>query len=219
MSAEFKVFVVDDEPLILDMIDAVLAPECGLRGFSSAAECLAALAQEPPQLVFLDVSMPGMDGFTLCRTIRADATLDPRPPVIFVSGHDTIEERLRGYDAGAEDFIVKPFAAEELLRKFKVAQAKVLERRALAEQVKEAELLSSLVMASMDETGILLQFMSKLIGMDSPEEIAGELLELMRRYRLEGVVQTRMDDATQTLSAVGRNVPLEVSIIEHVRTQ
>ena len=74
-------------------------------------------------------------------------------------------------------------------------------------------------MASMDETGILLQFMSKLIGMESHREIATELLELLRRYRLEGVVQTRIDGQTETLSAAGRNLPLEVSIIEHVRNQ
>jgi hypothetical protein len=80
-------------------------------------------------------------------------------------------------------------------------------------------MLSSLVMASMDETGILLQFMSKLIAMESAAEISTELLDLLRRYGLEGVVQTRVGSATQTQSAAGSNLPLEISVIEHVRDQ
>ncbi len=105
------------------------------------------------------------------------------------------------------------------MRKLKVAQNIVLSQRSPAEQVREAEQLSSLVMASMDETGILLQFMSKLIAMDSAEEIANGVLELMQRYKLDGVVQTRTSRATLTLSAAGRNLPLEVSVIEHLRDQ
>ncbi|MEI7431426.1 MAG: hypothetical protein WCL27_13310, partial [Betaproteobacteria bacterium] len=76
-----------------------------------------------------------------------------------------------------------------------------------------------LVMASMDETGILLQFMSKLIAMESAEEIAAGALELMQRFRLDGVVQTRNGIESETTSASGKNIPLEVSVIEHVRSQ
>ena len=159
-----------------------------------------------------------MNGYDLCRHIKDEYELR-NTPVTFVSGNDTIEERIKGYDAGGEDFIVKPFEPEELLRKLKVAQTMVLNQRSLAVQIQEAEYLSSLVMASMDETGILLQFMSKLIAMDSAEEIAAGLLELMQRYRLDGVVQTRLGASIQTISAAGKNLPLEISVIEHVRNQ
>ena len=218
MSQTFKVFAVDDDPVVLDIIKAVLEPECDLQTFPSAEDCLDKLASEKPDLFLLDVNLPGMNGYALCRQIKDDYALR-NTPVTFVSGHDTIEERIKGYDAGGEDFIVKPFAPEELLRKLKVAQNMLLNQRSLAEQIAEAELLSSLVMASMDETGILLQFMSKLIAMESAEETAAGLLELMKRYRLDGVVQTRLGSSTQTVSAAGSNLPLEISVIEHVRTQ
>ena len=218
MSHNFRVFAVDDDPAVLDIISAILGPDCLLKTFASAEECQVLMAEEKPDLFLLDINLPGIDGYTLCSQIKDDSALRSTP-VIFVSGHDTIEERLKGYDAGGEDFIVKPFEPEELLRKFKVAQSMVLNQRSLAEQIAEAELLSSLVMASMDETGILLQFMSKLIAMDTPEEIADGLLELMQRFRLDGVVQTRNGSVIQTLSAAGSNLPLEVSIIEHVRNQ
>lgn len=218
MSESFKVYVVDDDPLILDVIKTILEPDCEIRLFENAEACWTALQSDKPDLFFLDVNLPGMNGFTLCRQIKQDSGMCATP-VIFVSGHDTIEERIHGYDAGGDDFIVKPFEPEELLRKLKVAQNMVLSCRLLNEQVREAEQLSSLIMASMDETGILLQFMSKLIAMETPHEVAEGLLELMQRYRLEGVVQTRTGDEFLTLSAAGTDLPLEVSIIEHVRKQ
>ncbi len=218
MTQSFKVFAVDDDPVVLDIISVILEPECQLQTFASAEECLQRLASDKPDLFLLDINLPGLDGYALCRQIKDDAALR-NVPVIFVSGYDTIEERVKGYDAGGEDFIVKPFEPEELLRKIKVAQQMVRNQRSLAEQVAEAELLSSLVMASMDETGILLQFMSKLIAMETPEEIATGVLELMQRFRLDGVVQTRLGADAQTTSASGKNIPLEVSVIEHVRDQ
>ena len=218
MSSTFKVFAVDDDPMVLDIIHAILEPDCQITLFSSAEDCLAQLKTETPDLFLLDISLPGLDGYSLCRQIKDDSSLR-KIPVIFVSGHDTIEERIKGYDAGGEDFIVKPFEPEELLRKFMVAQNIVLSQRSLAGQLEDAELLSSLVMASMDETGILLQFMGKLIAMESAEEIATGVLELMQRYRLDSVVQTRIGNDTQTQSADGKNLPLEVAVIEHVRNQ
>ena len=218
MSQSFTVFVVDDDPLVLEVVCSILEDDCLVRAFASAEECLTALAVDQPDFFLLDIHLPGIDGYTLCRRIKDDNTLR-RVPVTFLSSHDTIDDRVRGYEAGGDDFIVKPFEPEELLRKLRVAQNLVLNQRSLASQLEDAEMLSSLVMASMDETGILLQFMSKLIAMESSEEIAAGALELMQRYKLDGVVQTRLGRKTQTLSAAGRNLPLEVAVIEHLRHQ
>ena len=212
------VFVVDDDPVVRDIMRAILEPDCQTQTFASSEDCLAQLQIEKPDFFLLDVNLPGMDGYELCRFIKGDPGLH-HIPVTFVSSHDSIEERIKGYDAGGEDFIVKPFEPEELLRKLLAAQGMIENQRALASQIEEAEMLSSLVMANMDETGILLQFMSKLIAMDSAEEIASEALDLMRRFGVEGVVQTRVLGKTRTTSANGVDLPLELSVIEHVRTQ
>ena len=218
MESAFKVCVVDDDPAVRDIICAMLDPDYPVEAFESAEACQAALTDTLPDLLLLDINLPGMNGYTFCQQIKSDGRMR-KMPVIFVSGHDSPEERIAGYDAGGEDFIVKPFEPEELLRKVKVAQQIVQNQRTLAEQVEESEHLSSLVLASMDETGILLQFMSKLIAMNSAQEICAGGLELLRRYRLEGVVQTRLDGETLTMSASGTNLPLEASVIEHVRNQ
>jgi DNA-binding response OmpR family regulator len=215
MNQPLKVFAVDDDPLVVEVMRTILETDCELHTFESAEACLARLATGLPDLVFLDVKLPGIDGYVFCQRIKTEFS-GTHVPVIFVSSHESIEERIQGYDAGGDDFIVKPFEPEELLRKFKIAEQRIVEKRQQTVQIEEAELLSSLVMANMDETGILLQFMSKLIAMQSADEIAAELLELMRRYGLDGVVQTRVGGEAKTRSAAGSDLPLEVSVIEHV---
>ncbi|HLA35438.1 MAG TPA: response regulator [Rhodocyclaceae bacterium] len=216
MSDRFKVFVVDDDPFVLDIIRGILDPDCEVEIFTSVEQCVPRLDLQQPDMFLLDVRMPGIDGYTFCRQIKDDGGLC-KIPVTFVSGHDTIEARLRGYDAGGEDFIVKPFEAEEIRRKVRVAQQIAENQRSLAEQVESAEFLSSLVMASMDEYAILVRFMREMISWETVHEFAEGLLSMLHRYRLEGVVQIRIDKSSMTYSAAGTNLPLETSIMDHVR--
>ena len=116
MESAFKVCVVDDDPAVRDIICAMLDPDYPVEAFESAEACQAALTDTLPDLLLLDINLPGMNGYTFCQQIKSDGRLR-KMPVIFVSGHDSPEERIAGYDAGGEDFIVKPFEPEELLRK------------------------------------------------------------------------------------------------------
>lgn len=72
-----------------------------------------------PDLIVLDVRMPGMDGFTLCRLLR-EAPATRRTPVIFLSSASTVEERLEGLSLGGVDYVLKPFAAEEVLARIRI---------------------------------------------------------------------------------------------------
>jgi CheY-like chemotaxis protein len=217
MDTSFAVFVVDDDPFVLEAIHGILASECTVQTFASAEDCLAEMEKTKPDMFLLDVRMPGMDGYALCRQIKDDPALRDIP-VTFISAQDTIEARLQGYDAGGEDFIVKPFEVEEVRRKVVVAQQIAANKRALRSQADDAELLSSLVMANMDEYAVLVQFMRQLISFETETEVAEGVLDMLRRYRLEGVAQTRISNRTLTLSPQGTNLPLEVSVLEHVRT-
>jgi CheY-like chemotaxis protein/uncharacterized membrane-anchored protein YhcB (DUF1043 family) len=217
MSEAFKVFVVDDDPFVLDVIRGILEPDCAVEIFGSVDACLPRLEVKKPDMFLLDVRMPGTDGYTFCRRIKDDHSLS-HIPVTFVSSHDTIDARLRGYDAGGEDFVVKPFQPEEIRRKVHVAQQIAQSKRSLQMQAEDAEMLSSLVMASMDEYAILVQFMRKLITLDTDAEIAAGMLDLIHRYKLEGVAQTRISQRVHTLSAQGSNLPLETSVVDHVRS-
>ena len=217
MSEEFSVFAVDDDPFVLDIIRKILESAYPVETFGSAADCLQRLDQHKPDMFLLDVRMPGMDGYALCRSIKDNACLKDIP-VTFVSSDDTIEARLNGYDAGGEDFIIKPFMPEEMLRKVRVAHQLIDGKRQVSQQLADSELLSSLVMSNMDEYAILVHFVRQLIALNSESEIAAGLLDMLQRYHLDGVVQTRVCARTLTASARGNDLPLEKSILDHVCT-
>ena len=114
MSDSLTILTVDDEPVNLRLLDAVLAPR-GHRilGATSGHECLEVLARHDVDLVLLDVVMPGLDGFEVCRRIRADART-AYLPVVMLTASDA-QQRVEALEAGADDFVRKPFDQSELL--------------------------------------------------------------------------------------------------------
>lgn len=216
MDTDLRVFVVDDDPMILDVLAANLEGACRWQTFSSAEACLKAVAGGGPDLFLLDVTMPVMDGLTLCRYLKDD--WDARDiPVVFVSSRDDPETRLLCYEAGGDDFIQKPFEPAELLSKLNVAGRILAEKKTLREQAGYAQQTAMTAMVSMGELGVVLQFLSKSFGCNSVEELAAALLEAMRQYDLQSALQLRLGDEELTVSHNGRNLPLEVSVLNHVR--
>lgn len=110
------VYIADDEETNLFIMQATLKSEgYKLHSFSRGADLLAFLetGSAPPDLLLLDVMMPGLDGFELCRRIRAIPRYQ-RLPIIMVTGLDDIQHRVEGLDTGADDYIAKPFHPMEV---------------------------------------------------------------------------------------------------------
>ena len=118
-----RVLIVDDEPVVRELIGAHLSTDGNVSaGVSTGEEALALLDHESFDLVVLDVRLPGMSGFDLCRQIRRRSEV----PMIFVTAAGSLSERLEGFDLGADDYIVKPMEAAEINRRVRA----VLRRRA-----------------------------------------------------------------------------------------
>jgi two-component system response regulator MprA len=118
-----RILVVDDERGVRDALERALEldghkVEQAIDGY----QALAAIAAAPPDAVVLDVLMPELDGLQVCRRMRADGD---RTPILMLTARDAIGDRVSGLDAGADDYLVKPFALEELL-----ARVRALLRRA-----------------------------------------------------------------------------------------
>jgi two-component system, OmpR family, response regulator MprA len=121
-----RILVVDDEPAVREAVERALRLEGHdvlLAG--DGVEALAALDVRPPDAVVLDVLMPRVDGLELCRRLRGRGD---RTPVLMLTARDAVSDRVAGLDAGADDYLVKPFALEELL-----ARVRALLRRAVPE--------------------------------------------------------------------------------------
>lgn len=122
-----RILVVDDEPRYLRLLEANLLTEgYEVVAVASGNEALETFSARPTDLILLDIVMPDMDGFTVCQRIRQFSNV----PIIMLTAKGEEQDRVRGLDVGADDYLVKPFSIMELL-----ARVRAVLRRA---QVSEA---------------------------------------------------------------------------------
>ncbi|MEJ2212380.1 MAG: response regulator transcription factor [Anaerolineae bacterium] len=124
-----RILVIDDETKIVDFIRRGLKYEGyevdvaydGLNGLAQARK-------EPPDLLVLDIMMPGLDGLEVCRRLRAEGWTEL--PILMLTAKDSVPDRVAGLDSGADDYLVKPFAFDELLARIRA----LLRRRSPADE-------------------------------------------------------------------------------------
>lgn len=210
-----KVFVVDDDPSARMITRFQMEEmEFGVSEFGDGAACLAALG-EAPDIVVLDVEMPGMDGIAVCKAIRDEGNAGAQ--IIFVSARDDLETRLAAYDAGGNDYIVKPFAPEELARKLALASRVVQDARASNGQAQFAQKTAFTAMSSMAEMGVTQDFLRSSFNCQTPEELGRALCVAMEQYGLQGLAEVRDETRSHCFSSRGACTALEVSLLGHAR--
>jgi DNA-binding response OmpR family regulator len=120
-----KVLVVDDEDHIVELARLYLSREgYQVEGVADGASALTRFGQLKPDLVVLDIMLPGVDGLTICKEIRKQSQV----PIIMLTARDEVTDKVVGLEVGADDYLTKPFHPQEL-----VARAKALVRRARLE--------------------------------------------------------------------------------------
>lgn len=194
METKQRVLIVDDEPRNQRIICEILEGLVDFQVASTGEAALAAVESYDPHLVLLDIMMPGIDGYEVCRQIRANPKMS-LTKVILVSGKAMIEERLKGYECGADDYMTKPFESEELLAKAKVflklslletqlanmnqiLAQRVQEKTAQLQQV-QAQLINTAKMAALGEMagGIAHEINTPLSIIHLLESQIGELIQ------------------------------------------
>jgi len=166
MAEQGTVLVVDDLPQNVRLLEAVLVPS-GYEIWTAASgeEAMELLAQRTPDIVLLDILMPGIDGYEVCRRIRANPTTEFLPVVMITASGD--QEKLSAIEAGADDFITKPFANDEVRARvrslLRVKQYHdTIERQAteLAEWNRELEKRVATQVEELERVGRLRRFLS-----------------------------------------------------------
>jgi class 3 adenylate cyclase len=141
---KYRVLVVDDDPDMVGFLARLLQSEgMAVETAADGASALSLVGATPPDLVLLDVMMPGASGFDVCRQLKGDEATALIPVVLVTSLEDS-ESRVRGIEAGADDFLSKPVKREELIARVKTLRRlhdtrKELESRRLAAEVQRKE--------------------------------------------------------------------------------
>ncbi|MEU0282753.1 response regulator transcription factor [Streptomyces sp. NPDC006195] len=165
-----KILVADDEPEVRAAVEDALTIEGHeVRGASDGLATLSAVAMWQPDAIVLDVMMPVLDGLAVCRRLRA---MGDRTPVLVLTALNQVSERVDGLDAGADDYLVKPFALDELTARVRALLRRVAPAAADGE-LAFAGLSLNTVTRTGDRAGRPLEF--------SRTECA--LLELLIRHR------------------------------------
>lgn len=125
------ILIVDDTESNIDLLVGVLGDDYELSVAMSGLEALEAVRDARPDLILLDIMMPGMDGYEVCRKLKSEQSW-ARIPVIFITAMTEVEDEARGFDVGAIDYIAKPFSPP-------IVQARVKTHLALADQQRTCE--------------------------------------------------------------------------------
>jgi CheY-like chemotaxis protein len=174
------VFIVDDTPANLDLLDSILY-ERGyrVRVANSGRRALAAIRSTPPEIIMLDIQMPEMDGYEVCRQLKADPATSAIP-VIFISALDDVFDKVRAFRAGGVDYVTKPFQAEEVLARVESQLQLFRLRRELERRNEELARKNEELVAEKQRTEIAFTAMADLLPGTSLDD----------RYRIDEKIGT-----------------------------
>lgn len=213
MDGRRSLLLVDDEDSTLEMLAVNLSSQFDVRSAQHGEGALAQCADAVPDLVILDVDMPGLSGYDTCRALK---TRYPDLPIVFHSAKTSIDERLLGYAAGGDDYLPKPFDPSELSTKIALQLSRLDRAREMSGQLDEA---MNAVMSSADmvgEAGVALSFQRTLNSCHSYGAVAEALFESLQAYGYDGCLQLKGRRETVTRNARTQCSALEQSLLEHV---
>jgi len=178
-----SVFVVDDAEDQRMLVTAILGMDFNVIALHSGEDCLAQLEHTLPEVVLLDIHMAGMNGFEVCKKIRSKYSAEVMV-VIFISGSESIVERLMTYEVGGDDYLAKPFHVEELVKKVHHRLSYLLRFRALQQRTTLAMSTAMEAMTSSAELGLLLSFIRSSMALNDVNGLASELTKSLEEFGL-----------------------------------
>lgn len=193
LSHPYRIAIADDDAFMREFIADTLQPEFAVQTYEFGRGLLEGVHAEPPDIILLDLEMEDLDGIDVCLRLKADTSLADIP-VVFVSGHDEPEQRVLAYQAGAEDYVVKPVSAAELRAKVQVVARLIEGRRALQAQSAQAQQVAFAAMTSMGEIGAVMDFMRSTFGCRNADDLLDRIGGYYAQCGLSGGAQLRGDD-------------------------
>ncbi len=207
------ILLVDDDPLIFHL-EKTLLGENNYRFSTSGSgeDCLVRIAADRPDIVLLDIMMPGVDGLKACEYIRRSPS-GQDIYIIFVSALNDAETRLAAYDAGGDDFMLKPLSATEIRHKVEIALRTRQEVADLRRNLSDTMSVAMCALSTGGEMGVILHFFSRSFSCQSMEALAGAILDGFGSYGLSASVQLKYEGGPLTLNSERRCSLIEQELL------
>ena len=163
MNKKYTILIVDDKFENLQYLDKILQEEnYDIRATPDGMMAFEAAKLNPPDLILLDIKMPNIDGYELCRLFKKEDVLK-EIPVIFISALDNIEDKIRAFDEGGVDYITKPFEAKEILARVKTQLQIHQSKITIANLLEQQDLFVKKIMHEMNTPVSIISLNSELI--------------------------------------------------------
>lgn len=215
------ILIVDDDEHMLEMLSihienagyTILKAENGqaaIQAIDNTEEKLAAIVS--------DVEMPKLDGYELCSKVRSQEKLK-EIPFIFVSAKTSLEEKLKGYEVGGDEYITKPLDGEEVVLKVQHIIENRIRHHVLTQQVQDSHQAAMQAMTYTSNLGQVLQFMQATAKINEFDVLADKLFDVTLSLGLSVVIQFHKSNGIVNYKKNGEVAPLEANVIELARSK
>lgn len=211
-----NILSIDDDKFVQSFIKSVLAKEYTLHLASNGEEGIARAAEIQPDVIILDVEMPGLNGYEVCDQLKHNSKT-ANIPIIFLSSNSSLRERMQGYEAGGDDYLLKPCEPETLLAKVRVLLRYRDHEKDLHQQFEEAQKTAHIAMTGSSELGMAMQFVENSYMLNDYAELAYAFFSLSNRFGLKCTLMYVVEKEPLWFSSTGSVSPLEKDLLVMMR--
>jgi CheY-like chemotaxis protein len=211
-SSALKLLVIGDDAYYASLLREVLKSQFHVMVVHSGAAALEHYQQYDADIILLDVNIPDLSGYELSQQLDAARPRGWRS-LVFLSSHNRVEEKLKAFDAGAEDYIVRPITLEDLSAKLKILSAYTKSRKDLLEQNQQTRKLAFDSMAEVAQYGRMVDFMRQAMGCKNHDELIKIFFDTMDGFSLKCCL--RLSDPYRCFSSLNQPAsPIESNLME-----
>lgn len=212
-STEVNILIIDDERSAGKLMKAALSINSNCEVVDCAEQAIEKLKTFIPHVIVMDIHMPGIDGYDLCKTLKRQESFQ-NTGILFISGDNTLEKRLQAFDVGGDDFIAKPFEVRELQRKTARLAEFVMQRQSLVKQEEESRKVAIESMQLASEYGNVMAFFKEMYQAQNIDSIVQLFFRAMQKFELKTSIMVNIEWPMYFDSTHDRISPIEHSVYE-----
>jgi len=213
------IYIVDDDEKIRELMQEILNKNYETMSFESGRAALESFNNRQPEIMLLDIRMPEMDGYEVCKRIR-ELDPDDNTAIIFITGKDSHDERMQCYHVGCDDYLVKPFDFDELEAKLEKVKRYHQKSQDLLNQQSMAQNIAFQAMTEASQYGIVLQFIKQTFTTNNASQLASAVFQTLAKLNLAGSIQFRTEHQTLSFRSSEQACnPIEEEVFELLKNR